>query len=378
MSPDNRPMSEQQEERLGELLRERLHREAEHVPVSDDALTRILARTRGGAGDGPDSSSGGRVVVGPWRQARTWVAAAAAAVIVAGGAAVGLGVLGRSDTSHAIAPAQSGSATPVRSSTSSGSLPVATLTGVPVYWLGQQGSDLALFREFQRLPIPSSARATASEAEQRLQAAVTAAVAGQPVDPDYEQVWAPGSAATTQLASDLITVDLNSAAASTSLGSQAATLAVQQLVWTATAAVGQNLPVRITVNGAARDLFGVVSTAQPFTRQIGSADPRAAVWIDDPAQGATVDPTFTAHGSGLNAFENTLSWKVIQGQSVITSGQVGVVGSDGKPVDIGQRGTWSLDLTLPSGQYRLEVSVPDASGGASTAVRMDSKDFTVR
>ena len=308
-----------------------------------------------------------------------WVpvlAAVAAVAVVAVGAGVVFGLVGDDDpitpaqtpsVSESSAPAETTEPSPSETSEP----PPALGETLPVYWVGEQGSRFALFREFGE-PGPAEAAA-------RVQAAVEAALGGTPADPDYSSPWAEGSAATTSLGSDEIAIDLNAAAAGSSMGSELAVVAVQQLVWTATAAAQQDVPVRFTVEGSPADLFGTVSTAEPIGRGSGFDDPRALVWISL-QEGTTLEAgATTVNGEGVNAFENTLVWTLERDGSTVDEGFFGVTGPGGAPVDTGQRGTWSLDLgVLDAGEYTLTVEVPDPSGGAEGNVRsFDTKTFTV-
>jgi Sporulation and spore germination len=334
-------------------LRRALAREAEAVEPGD-GLERIQERTRGGAG----------------RRWVPWAAAVAAAAVVGlvAGAVVGLSV---DDDGQVAAPPPSLTSAPAAPVPSATDAPVETGDALPVYWLGEQGTRLALFREF--------GDAGPQDPAARVQAAVTQALTGTPADPDYSTAWADGSAATSSLADGEIRVDLNSTAASgASMGSEVASLSVDQLVWTATAAAGEDLPVRITVAGGTPDLFGTVSLAEPFVRGSAESDPRAVVWISSLSEGESVTAgALEITGEGVNAFENTLIWTLVREGATVDQGFFGVEATDGA-IDTGERGTWSLDLDLQPGSYTLTVEVPDASGGAEGTIRwFDSKQFTV-
>jgi spore germination protein GerM len=251
--------------------------------------------------------------------------------------------------------------------------PAAQGDDLPVYWVGEQGSRFALFREFGE-PGPT-------DPEARAQAAVDAALDGSPADADYSAPWPDGAAASTSLGADEIAIDLNAAAADgSSIGSELALTMVQQLVWTVTAAVQQDVSVRITVDGEAVDLFGAVSTDEPISRATGMDDPRGLVWITTPVEGGTLEadaPEFS--GQGVNAFENTLGWTLERDGAVVEEGFFGVSAPDGEPVDAGERGEWTLqpEQPLEPGEYSLTVEVPDASDGESTIRHFDTKTFSV-
>ncbi len=372
-------------------LRQALQAEALQVQPSPDGLLHI--REAIGAG----VSGGDRRVVwlaggGPGRR---WAPVLAAAAVLVAATAAGLVALGGPD--DADHTAQPGPAAPTAVASTTGPSPERTATysphptqsatqqpapvsptdaasgpGLPVYYPGVQGTRIALFREFHAT--------TLSEPAARLQEAVTQALTRRPTDPDYSLPWAPGSAATTSWTPELITVDLNAAAAGTGLGSETATVAVQQLVFTATAAVGSTAPVAITVQGKAVDLFGVLSGAQPFTRGTGADDPRAAVWISSLGQGQSV-PRGSLHvsGDGVNVFENTLSWTLTRDGVQVGTGPLMPTALGGGVLDTGQRGVWALDFSVTQpGSYELSVEVPDASNGEGSVVWKDTKGFVVR
>lgn len=276
------------------------------------------------------------------------------------------------------APAPSVTAVPVPAPTTP-SASVEPPTGrplggaLPVYWVGEQGSRFALFREFGDDGPDDPAT--------RVQAAVDTAIGGSPADPDYSSPWPDGAGATTSLSAGEIEIDLSSAAVEgASVGSELAQVMVQQLVWTATAAAGQDVPVRLTVDGEPADLFGTVSTAEPIRRGSGVDDPRGLVWITTPAEGTTLSAGVPElAGEGVNASENTLVWTIERDGVVVGQGFFGVTGSGGRPVDTGERGTWAFspDQPLDPGEYTITVEVPDESGGESTFRHVDTKTFTV-
>lgn len=344
------------DEELEARLRAALRASADEVTPAGDGLARIRTRTARSHGRG-------------WMP---WAVAAAAAAVVAG---AGLGfVLGdrgpqRSSVAQPATPLPSTHQTPttVTSPTPQES-PASATSAVPVYWVGQQGSRLALFREFLSAPVAGT------DVGARTSAAVERALAGGAGDPDYTSPWPAGTKATTTVSSSSIGVELTLPATYAVVPPATARLAVQQLVWTATAAAQENVPVRISLADGSDTLFGL-SLAKPFTRGTGTDDPRALVWILAPTQGQTVAAgALTARGEGVNAFENTVEWTLTRDGATVGHGSVMT-----SATDTGQRGTWSvpLDLSAP-GSYVLTVAEPDPSGGESTIRWADSKAFTVR
>ena len=149
---------------------------------------------------------------------------------------------------------------PSPSSTSSAtSAPTGELDAVPVYWIGDsEGERVAV----PRVPDRAGRRAACSKS------AVAQVMSGDPLDPDYRTAWSEPSSLEVTQDGDAITVEVSADAfANTQVGSKEALLAVQQVVWTATAAAGSPGPVTILVDGGAYDAWGAVALGEPMTRE---------------------------------------------------------------------------------------------------------------
>ncbi len=158
-----------------------------------------------------------------------------------------------------------------------------------VYFLGETNNGLRLFREFQRLP------------GDRLQAAVSAAVGRDaddlwqpPLDADYRVPWPSVTTARARLdpRGDVIEISLSHLGGSLrtrgDIPAPEAELAVEQLIRTAQAAVGERLPVRFLLDGDITDQVLGVPTSEPVVE----GDPArtlAAVSIADPSEDLVVD-----------------------------------------------------------------------------------------
>ncbi len=368
-----------EDDETARLLRRALEREAQTVTPSEDGLAGIVERTREGGG----------------RRWVPWVAAAAAVVVVGG--VTGLTLL--DGDGGTVAPAASGTTQGVTGPTGStgptetdeaggtASAPVAPpatdpdtgagdpssvpedtaaggeVSGVPVYWVGETAVSYRLFREFRTVPDVGS----------RVASAVSAMTTQQPADPDYATPWSPASRVEASVSGDAVTVDLSADAFAAGVGSELADLAVQQLVYTATAAAQVPGSVTVTVDGEPYDAWGSVPLGEPMTRQ-PMVDVQNPTWLLTPVQGATVDAG-TVRFTGLGtAFEGTFGWEVRDsGGAVVAEGFA----------DGGANGTFdalSFTTDLSPGDYTVEVWQPDASGGESPeGPRMfpDSKAFTV-
>jgi len=278
----------------------------------------------------------------------------------------------------------SGCGQPSNGSPPTGSLPIgspATSAGsaavevtVPVYYLGEERiwrevdlqpvDRIRLYREFHKV----------AAGDGRYQAKTAAAIAamldeGSAFDPDYSSGWpAAASLRDVSIDGDTVTVNLGSAATN-SVGAESAQQAVQQLVWTATAASGKS-GVRLLLDGEpVKELWGHVSVGGVLQRAapLGTI---ALVWLIDPQHGATVPSTFTVHVSGA-VYESTMYLRVRQGDQAVSQTFVNVT-SDSES----RFGEAKTTMTLPPGTYTIEAYGESAVGVGVTA--LDDHTITVR
>jgi hypothetical protein len=262
-------------------------------------------------------------------------------------------------------PAPSTSTT---TSTTPSPTPGGTLHAVPVYWVAESRSSFALYREFRDVPDLGDAVTSAVAAMTRM----------RPLDPDYTTPWRPASRVTATQSGDAIAVDLSAdALSSTQVGSELAERAVQQLVYTATAAAAKAgtpaTTVTITVDGRPRDAWGSVHLGEP-TRRAAVSAVQAQAWVTSPQEGEALPAgtiTFTGFGT---SFEATFGWKVVSstGATVAHGSAMGGTGSGGY-------GEVTFRATLAPGTYTVELATDDPSGGAEgNGPATDDKSFTVR
>jgi hypothetical protein len=251
--------------------------------------------------------------------------------------------------------------------------PATSSDTVAVYYVGdelvvREGAGAQeqprLYREFRTLEVGDGSLPA------RLTAALGQALTpGSALDPDFRSGW-PATAQVTavEISGSTATVDLTGAG-SHSVGSEAAHIAVQQLVWTATA-VPEVDSVVITMDGSpVTELWGHVAVDTPLTRE-PSAQVLALLWLISPQHGQTVPGTFEVHIYGA-PFEATAQLRVRQGASVVHE-QFVTLGGSGFPDHFGEV---KLDLTLEPGTYTLEVYEESAVDG--TEIRLDDKVITV-
>lgn len=224
---------------------------------------------------------------------------------------------------------------------------LATLqTGLAVFYLGRE--DGLLYRELRDLPTLGD----------RLGTAVAAVLNVAPLDPDFTSGWSGGQVNKATVEGDRIVLDLSASAFSqfTSRGQEEA--AIRQLVYTATAAVGDHTgqrSVRLLVDGSPNLPF----IGQPETDFVTDGmTPCALIWTDVPESGATVSAgTLTISGL-VQPKVGSMSYLVrsVKGDRVVSRGAVTIVKSRTHTWN-----RWSAEVTVPAGE--LEIAV---SGGLAT------------
>ena len=238
---------------------------------------------------------------------------------------------------------------------------------VPVYWIGESRRSFALYREFR----------TVSDLGTPIASAVAAVTRVKPLDPDYLTPWRSASRVTARQNADGITVDLSADAfANTQVGSALAERAVQQVVYTATAAA-QNAghpasTVTITVDGKPFDAWGAVHLGDPMKRAEMSAV-QAHTWVTTPQEGDAVPAgqvVFKGYGT---SFEANFPWEIRTAVGAVVAKGFTTGGGGGT------FGELTFTVNLKPGSYTVKLSGDDASGGAEgPGAATDDKRFTVR
>ncbi|WP_298329366.1 Gmad2 immunoglobulin-like domain-containing protein [Haloactinopolyspora sp.] len=348
-------------------LRDALHHAAGQVHPGPDGLAQIRRRTAASI---------------PWWRTPVAVGLAGATVVAAAVIAGGVAVLGDDESPVVTAdststppestdpmPAESGAATSGNSPTQTEGEPteqadVRTIT-VPVYYVVDTPAGLRLTREFREVESAAPAVTTA-----------VAQLGEPPLDPDYRTLWPRGlDVESTQVEDDTIDVVFATMPELEADSSEAARMAAQQLIYTATAAAamhdaGSATTVQVSVDGEpAAWPQGGPDLADPA----GRADPlevRQLVQIDEPGHGATVANPVAVRGSGA-AFEATLQWEVRSDGDVVDSGTV-------TAEECCTMSPFEFELDLEPGTYEVVVSEIDVSGGEGRAPMSDTKTFTVQ
>lgn len=235
------------------------------------------------------------------------------------------------------------------------------ISGVPVYYVGDSAGSFRLYREWRTVP----------DLGDPVESAVMAMMATPPLDPDYSTPWMAPDELEVEREGSSITVDVSADAFSGSVGSELSALALQQLVYTATAASTLDGPAATTVtilmDGAAADAWGHVRVGEPLTRA-PQAEVLSHVWILSPAEGQEVDAgEVTISGYGAS-FEANFVWRV--------EGPSGT--EEGYTLSDNGMGFGELDFTVDLEPGTYTVTVENTSGMEEFVPHTDSKTFTVR
>ncbi len=249
-----------------------------------------------------------------------------------------------------------------------GAAPASLPPGIallPVYYLGRSPTGPVLYREFHTLPAGDG-----SAAQRGRSALIAMLDSGSAYDHDYFSGW-PGGVRVRAVAvdADLVTVDLTAVGAGSG-DPVSSRLALQQLVWTVTAAVPGATGVRVLVDSAPVDtLWGQVPAGGVLHR--GNAlDLLAPVWLIDPQSGTELGPTFTVRVAGI-VFEGSVQVRVRDSAGVVVR-QSSVQLDRGAPA----QGEAKLSLTLPPGRYTVQAYTLSIRDGSEQA--LDSHPVTIR
>jgi Immunoglobulin-like domain of bacterial spore germination/Sporulation and spore germination len=353
-----------------ERLRRALHEEASKVFPAPGGLERILAKTRRTRG-----------WLDWWRSpAVLGVAAAVTAAVV-----IGAGLYVIRDTGditagpglETSAPTEPGTPSPEPTedvetytepaeSSPSPSVAESEPTGgysgaVPVYYVADQSGELRLAREWRRVETPRTAPEEA------------VALLFEPSRvPEYDSLWNPATEVrSVEIRDGAITVDLSLPGSDPVAGD--AQLAVQQLVYTATASVSLTggdgaLPVRVLDDGAPAGQLSGVDISGDLHRA-PALEVRQLVQLNDPYQGETVTSPVRIGGDAA-VVEATVLWELLR---------------DGEPVDSSHTmaevccefAEFGFELDLEPGEYTIVVSESDLSDGEGRPPMSDARTFVV-
>jgi hypothetical protein len=232
-----------------------------------------------------------------------------------------------------------------------------------VYYLGTTSLGVRLFREYHVMHVDGS------DAAAHARAALQAMLATHgPTDPDYRTPWRDAGVNSARVDGDTVVVDLHAVRVSPPPEPATARMAVQQLIWTATAASGTSA-LRVSVDGQRLTSLWGVSGLDGRLERAPRADVQAPIWLIDPQQNASVGRTFDAYVAGMAA-NGAARLRVVRTNGPVISDQ---------PVPLSasapQLGEAHMALTLAPGSYVVTAYLPGPSGGAD--LDFDSHEITV-
>jgi hypothetical protein len=314
---------------------------------------------------------------------RRWlvpVAAAATVALIAGGAWAAThgddNQLVPTPPASSGPPTTGGATTPAPSATRTSPTqpPVAGASSLPVYFVGPVAPGkrtYKLFREFLRDGV-SSAASPAERAKASLVLAINAqAYSGTD---GYLQPWAGQTIGEVTVTPQRIGIALANAGMK-GLDPETQRLAVQELVWTAQAAVGKGtIPVRFSIADGSTALFGRLPISQTYNRPGTNnlSTDLAPLWVTSPGRGAVLATSkpVVVQGEAI-VFEASIGWQLRSGQTVVRSGTT--LASIGAPA----QGSYSVNLgQLSPGSYTIRVFETSMADGTVAADK--SVPFTVR
>jgi len=323
-------------------------RDARHAP--DDDLRRLLTETAESV-EPADRLTAIRGATGS-RRSRVWLAplaAAATVAVVAGAAALGWSRPWQ-DSPDPLSDSPSPGATATEQVSATPGLGV-----VPVYFVGDTPSGPRLYREFQQKGGPFDL----------VDAAVSRAVTGAVLDPDYRSAWpAEADAELVSASPDLLTVSITGDSAWTArpagMSEEEARLAVQQVVYSAQAAFQSGtVPVQLLLDGQPVGLLLGVPASEPL-----DTDPIlttvSLLNISTPGEGQVIGGDVLKVSGRANTFEGTVVLELFRGEESVRQKPIIADGTGGDRL-------WSfkgsLSLTgLSPGTYVLKAWSEDASG----------------
>jgi Sporulation and spore germination/Immunoglobulin-like domain of bacterial spore germination len=350
---------------LERQLRESLHRHAERISPRE-RRTEILAMAH-------DETK----VTEPGRRWLIPVAAAASVALIGGAIAWGVSNNGSPQTSPAAPTTSAPSPGPVVPGPNPSATGATTRAALPVYFVGANsgtGDRFGLYREFPQADVPAGPTPA-----QKAKAAVAVAINAQQSSNagPYVQPWSGTSVRDVTVAPNLITITLSGPGAKGDLSDAQTKLAVQSLVWTATAASGQTTPVKFTVADGSTKLFGTYPTTKAYSRPANGLEYQdlAPIWIISPGrdQALAAGAPVVAKGQSC-AVEGTTYWQLKKSGTEIKSGFTTATSGCPSPT----RGTWEVPLgVLAPGDYTFRMY--EVGGENSPGIFAEtSKPFTVK
>jgi hypothetical protein len=274
-----------------------------------------------------------------------------------------------SETPSSTSSSPSTTASPSSATTSPGA--VAQTRALPVYYVGTTPTGPRLYREFHRVEVTGD----------QLAPALREAVSGTPLDPDYRTPWPAGTRlddAVSESSDQQVTIDLSGPSAGSlhdrpaGMSRAEARMAVEQLIYTAQAAVQGRVPVQLLLDGKRTDQVLGVPTSEPLANG-DEMSTTATVWVTSPQDGDTVKAGDVAVAGRGAFFEATVAWQLLQDGTVVADGA-------GMAKECCTLSPYTFTIPdVEPGDYVVRVYDQDMSGGESGRPEAeDTKRVTVR
>lgn len=245
---------------------------------------------------------------------------------------------------------------PTEDETQTTTPPAVTGAPAPVYWVGDTARGLGLYREF-----------LASTGDDVLAFSVTRAVDGAPLDPDYRSGW-PEDAEVLGASSDgnEVEVDLtgNIHDRPAGMSEEAAQIAIEQVIYTAQAAVGEGrLPVRFLLDGGITDQVLGVQTNEPLANG-PVLETLSLVNLDTPQEGDVITGDSLEVSGVANSFEANVLVRLQRYEGMFIAFQKGIT-AEGYMEEKLFPFSHTFDISdVEPGRYVLMAMTDDPSGGA--------------
>lgn len=253
-----------------------------------------------------------------------------------------------------------------------------TTSAAGLYFVSDTATGPRLFREFQAVTPTDDPEQKVLTALQRI-----TQDAG-PRDPDYRTLWPGGSFRAVRIEADRIVVELGTAAAvEGTAGPAIGRLGVQQVVYTAEAAIGEALAVSFEWEGQpTRQVLGLqIGTEVERDRDYGITAP---VNISDPSEGLLIEDGILRANGTMSTNVRRVEWTLTRDGDVLRSGRAVPVEIDGPDARATLNAPgWEIDeidiSDLAPGDYVFQVAALDV-GQTSDASRefSDTRTITVR
>lgn len=253
------------------------------------------------------------------------------------------------------------SPTPSGSETSASPSPTAETFPAVMYFVADTQPGLRLYTEVHNLPV----------AEDRALAAIQALVSNSSpaIDPDYVNLWALKPNRVLSLTRDggSATVDLD--LQGLNVGAEGEARAIDQILWTLTAADSTISRMQLLVNGEEVETIAGHVDATGWFKRGEPYEVMATVTVDAPASLSTVKSPVVATGMACT-FEANVVWALYQDNKKIKGGST--IAGEACPV----RSPWRVELgSLKPGIYTFRAY--DLSAKDGSLVSQDTKTFTV-